>query len=136
MLPRLVLAAFLVAHGLIHVSFLTRAPAPTAGGPAWPFVLDRSWILTPLELGADTTRVLGIALVALTVAGFALAAMVALGLLPASLWVPAIVIGAIASIAVLVIFFHPWLTLGLAIDVVLLWAVLVQSWTPVSAASS
>jgi hypothetical protein len=29
---------------------------------------------------------------------------------------------------VLVLFFHPWLVLGMAIDLVLLWAVLVNGW--------
>jgi hypothetical protein len=130
LLPRLLLAAFLVAHGLVHLLFVSPPPPATEGGPSWPFALDRSWILTPLGLGADMTRILGIALIALTIAGFALAAVVAIGVLPSSLWVPAIVIGAVASVVVLGLFYQPWLTLGVAIDVVLLWAVLVQSWTP------
>jgi hypothetical protein len=128
--PRLVLAAFLVAHGLVHLLFFSPPPPATEGGPSWPFALDRSWILTPLGLGADTTRILGIALIAVTIAGFALAAIVALGFLPSSLWVPTVVIGAVASLAVLGLFYQPWLTLGVAIDLVLLWVVLVQSWTP------
>jgi hypothetical protein len=130
--PRLLLAVFLVAHGLVHLLFFSPPPPATAGGPTWPFALDRSWVLTPLGVGADMTRILGIALVALTIAGFALAAIVALGLLPSSLWVPAVAIGAVASLAVLGLFYRPWLTLGVAIDVVLLWAVLVQSWAPAS----
>ncbi len=132
MLARLLLAAFLVAHGLVHLLFFSPPPPATEGGPSWPFALDRSWVLTPLGMSADATRILGIALVALTIAGFALAAIVAIGILPSSLWVPAVVIGAVASLAVLGLFYRPWLTLGVAIDVILLWAVLVQSWTPAS----
>jgi hypothetical protein len=30
----------------------------------------------------------------------------------------------------LLLFFHPWLVLGIAIDLGLLWAVLVADWTP------
>ena len=130
MIPRLLLAAFLLAHGLVHLLFFSPPPPATADGPTWPFALDRSWALTPLGMGADVTRVLGIALIALTIAGFALAAIVALGFLPASLWVPTVIIGAVASMAVLLVFYQPWLTLGLVIDVVLLWVVLVVDWTP------
>ena len=36
----------------------------------------------------------------------------------------------LASLALLVAFFHPWLIVGLAIDVVLLWATLVAAWSP------
>jgi hypothetical protein len=39
-------------------------------------------------------------------------------------------LGAIASLGVLILFFHPWLVVGLAIDVLVLWAVLVAGWAP------
>ena len=41
MLARLLLAAFFLGHAVIHTGFVSRPPA-TAGGPAWPFTLDRS----------------------------------------------------------------------------------------------
>ena len=125
----LLLAAFLLAHGLIHASFLTPRPAPAAGAPTWPFDLDRSWVFARIGIPAPTSRALGIALVALTIAGFALAAVVALGFLD-GLWVPAVLIGALASLAVLGIFYRPWLTLGIVIDAVLVWAVLVAGFVP------
>jgi hypothetical protein len=75
-------------------------------------------------------RTLGYALVAATLAGFALAALATVGLLPAGLWSVGVAIGSVASLAMLGLFFHPWLVLGLAIDLVLLWAVLVQNWVP------
>jgi hypothetical protein len=44
------------------------------------------------------------------------------------------VLCAIASagmlLLLLLLFFHPWLTLGIVIDVALLWAVLVAGWRP------
>jgi len=130
MFPRLLLVAFLLCHAAIHASFLAPRPPATAGGPSWPFELGRSWILTPLGLQPDLTRVLGMALVAATIGGFALAAIAALGLLPSGLWPPAAAVGAIASVALLLLFFHPWLVLGIAIDLGLLWAVLVADWMP------
>ena len=130
MIPRLLFAGFLLAHGAIHASFLSPRPPATAGGPAWPFELARSWVLTPLGVQPETARLLGMALVAATAGAFALAALAATGLLPAELWGPTTAIGAVASLALLVLFFHPWLVLGLAIDLGLLWAVLVAGWTP------
>lgn len=130
MILKLVVAAFLLAHAAIHASFVMPRPPATAGGPAWPFELGRSWILGPLGLGGDAARLLGVALIAVTIGGFALAALAAAGFGPAGLWAPAVVAGAVSSIALIGIFFHPWLVLGIAIDAVLIWAVLVAGWTP------
>jgi hypothetical protein len=130
MLARLLLAAFLLAHAGIHASFLSPRRRATAGGPQWPFELGRSWILTPLGLQPELTRVLGMALVAATLGGFALAAIATVELLPPALWPPAAAVGAVASVALLLLFFHPFLVLGFVIDAALLWAVLVAGWTP------
>ena len=130
MLPRLLIAGFLLAHGALHASFLSPRPAAPAGGPPWPFELDRSWILTPLGGDPAFTRILGVALVALTVAGFALAAIAVLGWLPVSALAPSVALGAIGSLALLGLFFHPWLIAGVAIDFAALWAVLVAGWVP------
>jgi hypothetical protein len=130
MIPRLLIAALLLAHGAIHASFVSPRPPATPGGPLWPFELARSWLLTPLGVPAETTRLMGTALVVATIGAFALAALATTGLLPADLWAPASAAGAISSLALLVLFFHPWLVLGLAIDLGLLWAVLVAGWTP------
>lgn len=129
---QLLIAAFLLAHGAIHASFVAPRPPATAGGPAWPFELQRSWILTPLGVGPDAARTLGLALVAVTVGGFALAAIAGTGLIPVSLFGPTIVVGAVASATLLLTFFHPWLVLGLVIDAGLLWAALVAGWVPAS----
>jgi hypothetical protein len=48
MLLKLLLAGFLFLHGAIHASYVTQRPAPSPRGPAWPFQLERSWLLTPL----------------------------------------------------------------------------------------
>ena len=65
MLPRLVLAAILLGHAAIHAGYLSPRPTPTLGGPAWPFDLAHSWILSPLGVGGDTLRILGVTLFAL-----------------------------------------------------------------------
>jgi hypothetical protein len=130
MLGHLLIATFLVAHAAIHVGFVSPRPPATAGGPAWPFSLDRSWLLTPAGLDLMLARRIGTALLAITLGAFAISAIATLGLLPAGAWVASIAVGSIASLALMTLFFHPWLSLGIVIDVVLLWAALVNSWTP------
>ena len=129
MLVRLAIAAFLVAHGAIHAGFMT-SPPTTVGGPAWPFRLDQSWLLHGAGVDPAVARLIGLGLVAATIGGLALAGVVSLGLLPGSLWPIAATIGTVASLALLVLFFHPWLVVGVAIDLVLLWAVLIARWVP------
>lgn len=130
MLFPLLVAAFLVAHGLVHALYLAPPPPDQPGGATWPFTLDRSWLLSRLGLDARVTRPLGTALVAMTIGGFGLAALGALGITPDALWVPAVLIGAVSSLALLGLFFQRWLLVGVAIDIVLLWAVLAAAWSP------
>ena len=128
---KLLLAAFLAAHGLIHISYLTPAPPRTAGGPEWPFELARSWLVTGAGLDPGVARAAGTALVALTVALLVTAALAAVGwIVPTGWWPATALAGAVASAAVLIVFFHPWLALGLVIDLAIAWAVLVAGWRP------
>ncbi len=89
---RWLIAAALLAHAAIHASFIAPRPPVTAGGPAWPFELGRSWLLAPIGLDARATRMVGMALIGL--------------------------------------YFSPWLVVGVAIDALLLWAVLISDWAP------
>lgn len=135
MLARLAIAGLLLAHAAIHVAFLSPSPPATADGPAWPFTTDDSWLVRRLGVEAGTARTLALALVALTLAAFAMAALVAVGIAPAWLWMPTAVTGATASLALLLVFFHPWLVLGVAIDIGLLAATLIAGWAPGPAAA-
>lgn len=119
-----------LGHALIHASYLAPAPATRPGAPAWPFHLERSWLLTPFGIGQGTSRMIGSVLVAATIGGFALAAVAALGIVPAGLWQVGIVLGAVASVATLGLYFHRWLVVGLAIDILLLWSVVAGGWVP------
>ncbi len=127
---QLLFPIFLLAHALIHLSFLSPRPKAEAGGLTWPFDLERSRLLGPLRVPSSRLRALGIVLLVFILAGYGLAAVTSLGIGPASLFVPGIVLGSVASAALLLVFFHPWLTLGIVIDVALLWAVLVAGWRP------
>lgn len=130
MILKLVVAAFLLGHAAVHASFLAPRPAVTAGGPEWPFDLNRSWLLSPLGLGSDATRMLGFGLIAAILAGYVVAGLAAVGVLPDGVWTAAVVLGSLASIALLGVFFHPWLVVGVAIDVALIWLAIAWRWTP------
>lgn len=118
----LVLALFLIVHGGIHIGYIC--------GPAWPFVDADPWLVTVVGVGPETVRGLGIALVLVTFVGYLLVALTAMGLLPSRLWTSLVVIASVASAAVLTIFVTPWTLPGLAIDAVLVWAVLGLGWRP------
>jgi glucan phosphoethanolaminetransferase (alkaline phosphatase superfamily) len=87
-------------------------------------------LLSPIGVSAELIRPIGLTLVAVTMAAFALAALASFGILPTGAWAATVALGAGSSIALLVLFFHPWLVLGLAIDAVLLWAVIGARWVP------
>jgi hypothetical protein len=127
----LLLSVFLAAHGLIHLSFVVPAPPRTADGPEWPFELGRTWPVTALHADPELTRIVGVGLVMGTVVVLVAAALATVGwLVPASMWGPLVVCGAALSLVTLTLFFHPWLVLGIVIDVVLLWAVVAAGWNP------
>jgi hypothetical protein len=133
---RWLLAAFLVGHGLVHVMFAVPRPATrpaTANGVDYPFDIARSWAVNA-GLDAGLLRIIGVALVATVVVGFVLAGLATVGLMVPAGWWPWLVVGStLASIVLLVLAFSPGLTLGVAIDAVLLWLVLASSWLPVTA---
>jgi hypothetical protein len=118
LLVRLLLGLLLVAHGLVHLMWF----APN-DDPAWPFRLDRSWLLSEAA-----RRPVAIALVALTVAGFAVLGLAVWGVPGlASIW-PGLAIGsAVASLIALVLFWDRQLVWGMAIDVAL---IVVALWRP------
>lgn len=104
MISTLAVAAFLITHGAIHSAFLAPPPPATAGGPAWPFEMDRSWLLGRFGLPPTAGRAIGGLLIAVTIGAFSFAALVSLVVAPANLWAAAVAIGAIASLGVLAMY--------------------------------
>ena len=118
----LLLALFVVVHGGIHIGYVCSR--------SWPFEAIDPWLVTALGVAPDSVRDAGIALVLVTFFAFLLAAPTAIGALPSRLWAPLITVGSVASAIVLVLFITPSTVPGLAIDAVLLWAVLARKWRP------
>jgi hypothetical protein len=133
------LAALLFAHGWVHMMFVFPAPEPaaaTAGGLAYPFDMGRSWLITSLGMDAGTVRAIGVTVMIVTFAAFALAALATVGwLIPTSWWAGLVLAAAGSSTLLLALFFSPALLLGFAINVAL-WALVIGSvWAPTAGAA-
>ncbi len=127
---RWLLAAVLIGHGVVHLMFAVPAPTATANGPAWPFDMARSRVV---RVGVNLTfvRAVGVALIAVVVGGFAIAALSTVGILvPAGWWQASVALSAVASAILLLLFFEPQLVLGPGIDAVLVAAVATGAWAP------
>ncbi|HLO34957.1 MAG TPA: hypothetical protein VK194_02705 [Candidatus Deferrimicrobium sp.] len=128
---RWLLAAVLIGHGVVHVLFAVPAPAATAGSPDWPFDMARSWVVTGAGVDLNAIRVVGVALIAIVVAGFGLSALSTVGVVvPPGWWRATVVVSSVASAIMLILFFEPQLVLGLGIDAVLLGVVATGAWAP------
>jgi hypothetical protein len=108
------------------------AQPASAGATEWAFPpLDRSWLLSPIGTPAAASLLLGRLLVAATVLLYTLAALATIPLLvPAGLWAALVISGTVGSAALMLVFFHRNLVIGLAIDVVLMWVAVAVIWSP------
>lgn len=110
-----VIGLFLIAHGLIHVAVYVPPAADDA-----PFDPVRSWLFR------RRLRHLAVTLAAITALIFVVAGI---GILAhQDWWQAASVAGASASLALLALFFHPWLGFGVAINVAVIWVLTQTNW--------
>jgi hypothetical protein len=110
------LTVFLVLHGLLHLGIWV--PSPRRDGPEPPFVPDRSALLTAAAVPTAAAHRLSV-LLAVVAAG----AYVTAGLAVAfdTAWaVPLAVAAAVTGLALKLVFFHPWLILGVLLDLAVL----------------
>lgn len=121
------IAAFLIAHGAVHLA-VWLAPPPTDAERQAPFAPDHSALLTRTRVPQAASHV-----VAVRLAGAATVLYVVAGLAVAfgSGWAVALAAAAaILGLALKFLFFNPWLSLGVLLDAGVLSAALL-SW-PVS----
>jgi hypothetical protein len=124
---RIVLAVFLVVHGLIHAS-LTNVPVPKPGELHTPFFpawwrasTDATWPVAKLGLSNGLVRGLGSALWLLATLGCALAGLGLLGVPGLSqVWTACLGVGGVASLLVMALYWHPWYVVGAGLSVALL----------------
>jgi len=131
---RIILGVFIIAHGLVH-TILAIAPNPAdpeAKPGAFFTTVERSWLLPQLGLSTSAVQWIGVILVAASTVGFVLAGVGILGV-PGlvTVWRTVAIISACSSLLLLIIFWHPWLPIGVLIDIAILVALLWVKWPPV-----
>jgi hypothetical protein len=118
----LLVGLFLIAHGLIHLMFFSPAPPEPDKRATWPFDRSASWLMTRIGLPDPTIRAVGAVLSVITAVVFATAGLGAAGLFGG--WETLAQIAAISGLILLSLYWHLWLSLGIAINLVILILVL------------
>ncbi len=117
---QLATGALLILHGLVHLGYVS----PKPDDPRYPFAPQRAWIVSAAHVEVGLARTLFAALAAVVVTAFTVAGI---GLFAgAGWWQVAATVGAIASVVELLLGFHLWLVLGIAIDVVIVAGIAAQ----------
>jgi hypothetical protein len=111
------LVAFLAAHGLLHLAIWLPHPEPDPAKPP-PFQPDHSAVLAAVHAPPSAVHVLSMGLAAAAAAAYLLAAT-------AVVWgagwaVPVTVAAALAGLMLKGLYFHPWLLVGIALDLLVL----------------
>lgn len=119
---------------LLGAQFSATVFAPAAAGKAWllwPFADDsKSWLSVvgglPKQSGSVVTPLLGgVATLCFLAAALGLFGIV----VPADWWRPLVLVAVFASALLHVLFFGVWALAPIAVDVVLVWGVLLQNWS-------
>lgn len=131
---KIILAFLMIAHGLIVAAQAGGSFRPVGGvaNPAWlnwwPSGLGQSWLLAgiehslPVRLGGVVWLAAGLALVA---AGLGLLDI----LVPFGRWRSLALAGSFLSLAMLLVYLHPFYLIGLASSAALLAALAWKGWT-------
>ncbi len=117
-------AIFLIAHGLVTMSLAT-VPAPAPGAlrtpyfPAWWRAdIDSAWPISRMGLSQTLVRTAGWVLWLAIMILFVAAGLGLFGIPGLSaLWQSLAAIGAVLSLTLLVLYWHPWLVLGVALNI-------------------
>ncbi len=128
-MPNILIALFIIAHGLVH-PILALVPAPDSD----PAVVGGFWAKSRLLGDGPTVKMLiyagsVLACILLVFAGLSLMGWI----IPQSWFHTLGVMSAAVSLLVLVVFWHGWFIVGIAIDVALLILLLAANWNPVEA---
>ena len=127
----IIIGLCLVAHGLVHAG-LAAAPDPneSESRPGAFFTApQRSWLLPQLGLKPAAIRWSGILLFVFTTLGFILAGLGVFGVPGlAELWRTSAVVSAVLSLLLLLLFWHPWIILGVLIDVGIIFSLVWADW--------
>ncbi len=121
---RIIFAIFLIAHGLMTMSLAT-VPVPAPGALRTPYFsswwradIDSAWPVSQLGLSSVMVRTAGWVLWLAVVILFAAAGLGLLGV-PGlnTLWQLLAAISAVLSLTLLALYWHPWLVLGVLLNI-------------------
>lgn len=132
---KIVFGILLLLHGFIVAAQSSGSFKPTSGAanPAWmtwfPVNLGQSWLFTKLNIASSAgVKALGVVWL---IAGVALM-LAALGvfgfLVPASWWRILALAGAVLSLVLLTLYFHPFYLVGFGASLLLLIALVSKNW--------
>jgi hypothetical protein len=117
------LAAFLAVHGLLHLA-IWMPPAPSPDEHRAPFAPDRSALLTASKVEQTTVHVWAVRLAVAAAASYLGAAIL---LATGSDWaLGAAALAATVGLILKTVYFHPWLTMGVVIDGLVLTTALLE----------
>ncbi|MGY0234217.1 hypothetical protein [Longispora urticae] len=102
-------AVFLLLHGLVHVAIYPPPPNDEA-----PFQPHRSWLLRRYGVPETAQRAVAVAGSVISAVAFVTASGALLA--GAGWWAPVAAAAAGVSLALLAVYYHPWLTFGLLLD--------------------
>jgi hypothetical protein len=130
LMPKIVIAVVVLAHGIGHSMGILKVFNVAAVNRQWR---GDSWLLTSVA-GPTVTNGVGVMLWSLAIVGFAAVAAIVVGWLPEAWFAPLAIASSFVSLAGLLFFpvaFPTFSTIGaLAVDVVVLVAVLWYHWVP------
>ena len=127
-----IVAIFVILHGLTH-SILAMVPSPNApdAGIATFFPGLGSWLLAGLGLSESASKTTAILLSVIATLGFVAAGLALFGVLvPFDWWRVLAIASAVVSLLLVLIFWHPYLIVGLLIDVAVLATLIFTNWSP------
>ena len=135
MVERLLIAGGLFVAANFCLSYIIPAPAGDLGWIVFPFGrVDavKTWTFGQID-GFPLVIMIGLAGVA--VLAFTGAFFATVGwFVPADLWRPFVIVGAICSAILFLLHLGPWAIVPLALDAVLLWLAWTSAWGPQTAA--
>jgi hypothetical protein len=117
------IVGFLAVHGLLHLAVWLPKPAPPPAKPP-PFEADHSGVLTAVHVPATTTHRLAIVLAWAACAAYLLAAVAVA--FSVSWAIATAVLAAVLGLVLKGLYFHPWLTFGVLLDLGVLSAALAE----------
>lgn len=127
---KFVYGLFLIAHGLIHYSFISPQPEQKPGAPAWPFDITKSWLLGA-GLSPEALKAIGITLTLVSTIGFIASGLGWLGVpILKGLWVPITVVSSVASFLLVAVFWNNWFVMAPIINAVILYLIFAKDVKP------